>query len=78
MNTRTILVGAAVALAAYLYVKSETKNIVTGAVDSVTPTNPDNIFAGGVDSVGEILTGDNNFRLGGWVYDKFNNKQRVW
>jgi len=42
------------------------------AAMAISPTNPDNIFAAGVDGVGASLTGNENFKLGGWLYDVFN------
>ncbi len=36
---------------------------------AINPVNNDNIFASGVDSVGAKLTGNENFRLGAWIYD---------
>ncbi|GAA5133142.1 hypothetical protein [Thalassotalea piscium] len=42
------------------------------AAAAVTPTNPNNIFAGGVDAIGANLTDNANFSLGGWLYEKIN------
>ncbi len=40
--------------------------------NAVSPTNPDNVFAEGVDNVGASLTGDKNFKLGAWIYDQIH------
>lgn len=40
--------------------------------EAIRPTNPDNIFARGVDAVGDILDDgqdDGSFSLGGYIYD---------
>lgn len=42
---------------------------VRQAAAAVSPTNPDNVFASGVDSVGASITGNENFKLGGWIYE---------
>ena len=39
---------------------------------AVNPTNPENVFYEGTNAVGEALTGDGDFSLGVWLYDKFN------
>ncbi len=77
ITEKTILTGAAVALAAYLFIKSEAKKAAETVTESLDPTSSNNIFASGVDKVGAVLTNDPNFRLGGWLYDKFNNKTGV-
>jgi len=66
-----LVMGAVVIGAIYLF-KKDISNGVAAAGDAITPTNPDNIFASGVDAVGEVLTGDDNFTLGGWIYDVMN------
>lgn len=65
-----LVAGGVVALAYFLGHKIV--RAADGAVDSVTPTNPDNIFYRGVNAVGDVFDdGDNNdsFTLGGWLYD---------
>lgn len=39
---------------------------------SISPTNPSNIFATGVNNVGAMISGNENFKLGAWVYDVVN------
>lgn len=36
------------------------------------PTSEKNLAYTGVNSIGEALTGDKDFTLGGWIYDLFN------
>lgn len=62
-----IAIGAVGFVALYL-VKGE----VEDGLNAISPTNPDNIFAQGVDSVGAIFSGDENWSLGGWLYDVGN------
>ena len=45
---------------------------VKQAANAVNPLNNDNIFARGVDAIGDIVTdgeNDNDFSLGSWIYD---------
>jgi hypothetical protein len=65
-----LVVAAAVVGGVVLYV-AEKK--VRDMGQAVNPLNNDNIFAAGVDSVGANLTGDKNFKLGGWIYDVFHS-----
>lgn len=66
-----IAIGAIGAVA--LYVADKKISAGASAVGSaIDPTNNDNIFASGVNNVGAILTGDERFSLGGWIYDKVN------
>jgi hypothetical protein len=45
------------------------KKGLAGIAESIDPTSPENIFYQGVNSVGEILTEDETFDLGHWIYD---------
>jgi len=62
-------IGLTAILAIYLFKKTISDG-ATAAAQSINPVNKDNIFSSGVNSVGVILTDDENFTLGGWVYDK--------
>ena len=42
---------------------------VSAAAQAVNPLNPDNVFASSVNSVGETITGQSDWSLGGWLYD---------
>lgn len=63
--------GLTAILAVYLFKKSVSDG-VAAAGQSINPVNPNNIFYSGVNHIGEVLTGDENFTLGGWIYDKTN------
>jgi hypothetical protein len=66
-----LAIGAMATVAVYVVQKKaiETAGDVGHAI---SPTNNDNIFAAGVDSVGAKLSGDENFKLGVWLYDVVN------
>lgn len=61
--------GLTAVLALYLFKKSIAES-AAAAGQAINPVNQDNIFYTGVNNVGEVLTGDENFNLGGWIYDK--------
>jgi len=70
-------VGAVVAIAAVaagaLYVAEKKIRETAGTVGAaITPTNPDNIFNSGVNSVVQTLTNNPHQTLGGWIYDKLH------
>lgn len=60
--------GAFVAYSIAMKVKAAASS-VAGSVD---PTSSDNIFASGVNAIGDIFddgVADDSFSLGGWLYD---------
>lgn len=75
-NTKAGMV-AAVAVVGVVVVYLAEKKAREAAADigqAINPVNNDNIFASGVDSVGSKLTGNENFKLGSWIYDQFHDK----
>jgi len=61
--------GLTAILAIYLF----KKNIADGAAaaaQSINPVNDENIFNQGVLAVGQKITGNQNWTLGGWIYDE--------
>jgi len=71
-NTGTVLaIGLMGAIAIY-YAQKQAKEALSSVGDAVNPVNPDNIFNQGANSVVEVLTGDENQTLGGWLYDIIN------
>ncbi len=74
MNTKVGMVVAVAAVGAVgLYFAEKKARVAVAAVgEAIDPTNNDNVFASGVDKVGAKLTGNENFKLGGWIYDVFN------
>jgi len=76
MKEATKLVGIGVTVGVVLWLLKGT--VVAGAKvvgEAVRPTNSNNIFARGVDAVGDILDDgqdDGSFSLGGFIFDIFN------
>lgn len=48
------------------------------ALQAVNPTNRDNIFYSGVNSVGAAVSGDKDWSLGGWIYDITHPGELDW
>jgi hypothetical protein len=63
--TMLILAAVGAGIAHYLVTRG-----TAAALNAITPTNRNNIFASGVNAVGESLTGDGNWSLGSAWYDK--------
>ena len=67
--TNEQLIGIGVAgLLALWYLSNRAGDVA----QAVNPTNPDNVFYEGANSVVVALTGEENETLGGWLYEKFN------
>lgn len=66
---RNYLILGAVAAAGVWYVKKQGVAAVKAAGNAINPVNPDNIFYGGVNSVGSALSGNDGFSLGVWTYE---------
>lgn len=71
-NTGTVLAIGVVGAIALYYAKKQASEALTSVGDAVNPISQDNIFNQGANSVVEVLTGDENQTLGGWLYDIFN------
>ena len=74
---KLIFVGITVGVALFLI----KRGVASGAAaigEAITPTNPDNIFARGVNAVGDIFddgVDDDSFSLGGFIFDLVNRKE---
>lgn len=68
LNYTTILIAAGLAVGTAYLLKKQ----ATDVVDAINPTNDENIFYTGVNSIGAKLTGKPSFDLGRWIYDKTN------
>jgi hypothetical protein len=69
MTTAGIVV---VAMVGYLIVRALGKKAgeaVAAVGQAVNPTSDQNLAYQGVNSVGRVLTGDQSFSLGSWLYD---------
>ena len=74
LNTKAGMVvaaGATVLVLAY-FAEKKVRAVSNDVIDAIDPTDPNNIFASGVDNVGASLTGNKNFKLGAWIYDVFH------
>ncbi len=72
-KTALILVGGALVLGYWA-----TKKAAEGVHDvaqAVNPLNNNNIFYRGTNEIGSVITGDNNFNLGVWIYDALHPNQ---
>lgn len=70
-NTKvgTVAAVAVVGVAAIYLAEKKAREAAADIGQAINPVNNDNIFASGVNSVGAKLTGDQNFKLGAWLYD---------
>lgn len=67
---KNVAIAAAVAVVALYLIKRQAAETVADVGQAVNPVNPGNVFYGGVNAVGEALTGDESFSLGSWIYDQ--------
>lgn len=74
-NTGAVLAIGVVGAIAIYHAQKKAIETVAAAGQAILPTNPDNIFASGVDAVGASLTGNDDFRLGVWINDKVNGRR---
>ena len=65
---------AAVGVGVLYFAERKARKVASDVGQAINPVNNDNIFAAGVDSVGAKLTGDDNFKLGAWIYDLFHEE----
>jgi hypothetical protein len=66
---KNVLIVAGVAAVGAWYLSRTAKGAIKDAGQAINPVNRDNVFYSGVNSVGEAISGDKNFTLGGWLYD---------
>lgn len=50
------------------------KDAIVGAIDKVNPASSNNFINQGVESIGQALTGNDNWTLGGWAFDSSHNE----
>jgi hypothetical protein len=80
-RTQAIIAAVAGVIVIYKFVKSEVVDGARAAAEAagqagqaVNPVNPGNIFHESVNDFGAAATGNKNFTLGGWLYEKINGK----
>ena len=69
MTDKQILMFLGAGALAFLYLKNQAGEAVAAVGNAVNPVNPENVFNQGVLSVGQALTGDKSWTLGGWIYE---------
>lgn len=68
--TEYLLVGGAIAVAYTVYKTGQAVDAVGEVVaKDLNPANKNNIINKGVSSLGATISGNDNWTLGGWVYD---------
>jgi hypothetical protein len=63
---------AVVGIGVLYLAERKARKVASDVSQAINPANNDNIFAAGVDSIGAKLTGNDNFKLGVWIYDKIH------
>lgn len=58
-----------VGLGASWYLKNKAVETAKEVGEAINPTNYDNVFNQTVLSIGQEISGDNSWSLGGWIYD---------
>jgi hypothetical protein len=66
-----VSVGAVFAVLSYVAAK-KAKETINDVGYAINPVNNNNVFAGGVDAIGASVSGDKNFKLGNWIYEKLH------
>jgi hypothetical protein len=66
-----VSVGAVFAVFSYVAAK-KAKEAVSDVGYAISPVNNDNVFSAGVDAIGASVSGDKNFKLGNWIYEKLH------
>lgn len=56
------------------YLKNKAVEVAGDVAQAVNPVNYDNVFHSGANALGEALTGDEHFTVGGWWYDWWNGE----
>jgi len=71
MNSKVGLAAFAVVVvgAVSYYAAKKAKETVNDIGSAINPINNDNVFNQGVLAVGQNLTGNKHWTLGGWIYD---------
>jgi hypothetical protein len=69
LNPTTVAAITAAGIVVYMLLKEEAAAVVGAVGDAIDPTNPNNIFHSGVNAVGENISGQKGWSLGGWIYD---------
>lgn len=75
IDSSTVIVGG-IAIAGVIWYVNNKRRLemqTQNALNLVNPLSPDNLAYQGVNELGELITGDEDFSYGSWVYDNRNN-----
>jgi hypothetical protein len=75
ITAQTVAAVAVSGVVIYWLAKQEAKAAAQSVGEAINPVNPENIFYEGVNAAGEVLTGEEGFTLGGWIYDMTHSDQ---
>jgi len=64
---------AAVGIGILYFAERKARKIASDVGQAINPVNNDNIFYQSTNAIGAKLTGDSNFNLGRWIYDKIHS-----
>lgn len=73
IDYKLVIAGTGAIILLYALGKREAQKTAVAVGEAVNPTSEQNVFYRGVNAVGETLTGNKDFDLGRWIYDKTNN-----
>lgn len=71
---KAVAITAGVAVLGAWYLKNQAGAAVKKAGQAINPTNRENVFYKGVNSVGGAVSGDDEFSLGSWIYDQVHDE----
>jgi hypothetical protein len=69
MKDKTVLILAGGAVLGAMYLSHKAKETAKAVGHAVNPLNNDNVFYGGVNAVGESITGRKDWNLGVQIYE---------
>jgi hypothetical protein len=78
IETKVIMAGAAVALIAVFYGSKKLVDMAGDALPYFNPADSKNIINQGVNGLGQIVTGDESWTLGGSIYDATHGGSLDW
>lgn len=77
-SNKQLGVGAVVGAVALWYLSRKVGDVAESAIDAVNPLNKNNVIAGGVNAVGEQISGKPGWTLGGAIYDGVDATRGLW
>jgi hypothetical protein len=77
MQDKTALIIGGVGLILLYWAGKKAAGTISNAVDLINPTSSGNIAYQGVNSVGAVISGDQDFSLGSWIWDVLHPSGRI-